>query len=372
MTHSRGAVVLSVVLASFIGTTLGATPAFAHGDNPRVNVRLDGLSEDLPDDVLVQVRTSISEQMVASNPTDEVLGVVAPDGREFLEISADGVRAELNHPFFYRTLGPPDSPVPPADGARPGAEPRWEQVSAEPSWGWFDPRLHPADATDPASVRDTGEQALLAEWSIPLSYGGTGLEATGDLVLEPFLGSWQPGRIDAPPGVQVQVLPGPRPALALTRTSASSVQVLGESGRPILLLDDRGTHVAPGSEAALSTSGVAATPSPTSTQRLVPVGSGSFYAWLDPRVQPSSRAPVDPAAAVGDGWTIPAVVDGEQVTLRGEWRWAPADAAATAGTEGGSLSWWLVAALAVALALAAGIAFTLRRVGTLYSVGGQG
>ena len=168
--------------ARLVGLALGllvvaapAPQAAAHGDDPLLQVRLDSV-EGAPADLTVQVQTSVSEQMVVSNPSATPLKVLDPSGRPFVEVSSDGVRVDVRNPFFYRTLGPPDAPVaPPAGVSReklgPGAASQWRLATTEPSWGWFDPRLHPTDTADGTGV--------VASWEIPLVSGSEPLTARG-------------------------------------------------------------------------------------------------------------------------------------------------------------------------------------------------
>lgn len=349
--------------AGLVGLALGfsllaapAPQAAAHGDDPLLQVRLDSV-EGAPDDVTVQVQTSVSEQMVVSNPSSTPLKVLDPSGRPFVKVSREGVRVDVRNPFFFRTLGPPDAPVAPPPGATGGSKgadsaSQWRLVTNESSWGWFDPRLHPADTAEGTGV--------VAGWEIPLAYGSEPLEARGSLVREPMLGSWVPGRVEAPTDLTVQLLPGKRPAVALTRGAADTVVVLDDAGQPMLRLDDDGVALDPLSDAGLTTS--APPQAIAGGDRLVPVGGGSFHAWLDTRVQPVNGAPSDPTQVSAQGWEIPVLVDGERVTVSGEWLWQPADAALSSAAEtphGGSSMPMTMTGIVLALGLAGAVGLRL-------------
>ncbi len=352
--------------ATLVGVALGvlvlvgapAPHAAAHGDDPLLTVRLDSV-EGAPEGLTVQVQTSVSEQMVVSNVTTTPLKVLDPSGRPFLEVSSEGVRVDVRNPFFYRTLGPPDAPVAPpasASDGEPGATSQWRLATTEPSWGWFDPRLHPADTADGTGV--------VASWEIPLVSGSEPLTARGSLVREPMLGSWMPGRVQAPDGIAVQLLPGKHPAVALTRGSAGSAVVLDDAGQPMLRLDGDGVALDPLSDAALTTSATPAAPG-AGGDGLSKVGDGSFHAWLDTRVQPLQGAPEDPSQVSAQSWEIPVVVDGEETTVTGEWLWQPTDTAlapaAEAPRDGGSSVPLAGAVLVAGLAGAVGLRLAVRR-----------
>ncbi|MGH3333510.1 MAG: hypothetical protein ACRDPJ_19605, partial [Nocardioidaceae bacterium] len=254
--------------------------------------------------------------------------------------------------FFFETLGPPDAPADVPESARESTRPRWRLVSRDSSWGWFDPRLHPGASTHPAASPaaaepepgDPGDEhgaQVLERWAVPMRYGSENVTARGVLVREPMLGTWAPGAVEAPAGVTVNMLPGARPALAMTRTTARSVSVLDDQGTPILRMDSAGVAVDPLSDAARSTSGATLTAGALSTSGSVPgaaghelvvTGPGSFHAWLDERVQPARRAPVDPSRVAAEGWSIPVVVDGREQAIRGEWRWQPAAEGVVSGS----------------------------------------
>src|SRR5215211_6511023 len=138
---------LAVVLGA-AALAVPATPAAAHSSDPSVRPVLDTVEPALPG-VTVQLAQSVTAQMVVANPTPSTLSVLDGDGQPFLRIGPEGVFANRASPWWYLTNSPNGDASIPA-GAQPGAPPRWEQVAAEPAWGWFEHRLHPAPAERPA------------------------------------------------------------------------------------------------------------------------------------------------------------------------------------------------------------------------------
>lgn len=339
-------------LTALLALTATAGPAQGHGEDPRVRVRLDSVA-GTPEAVTVQVRTTVSEQMLVANTSPRPLEVLDPAGEPFLRVDRSGVHADVRNPFFHRTLGPPDAPVSPPPTARGDAPPQWQLVTTESSWGWFDPRLHPEAAT-----RGPG---VLARWTVPLRYAGKPATARGALVREPMLGSWVPGRVEAPRGLGAALLSGARPAVALTRKGAAEVTVLDADGEVIARLDEHGVRVDPLSDAALSTTG--STLAENASDRLVTVSPGRFHAWLDERVQPSRRSPAHPTRTSAQGWRIPVLVDGQAAVVRGEWRWQPAAGARPdpAVMAARSASTWTTPAAVAGAGLA--VAFGVRVLG---------
>lgn len=162
------AAVLTAVLTALLATALAAVPAHAHGGDPTLVPLLREVDPALPRDVLVQVRTGYSEQMVVANPTPEPLTVLDPEGAPFVRVSADGVFGNVTAPFFHQTANPPEVPPNLPEDARPGAESRWVQLSRGSEWGWFEPRLHPfTPGSEPVGGRP-GEQRreVLANWDV--------------------------------------------------------------------------------------------------------------------------------------------------------------------------------------------------------------
>jgi hypothetical protein len=230
-----------------------------------------------------------------------------------------------------------DAPIP-AD-AQPGAPPSWERVSAEPAWGWFEHRLHPAPQGVPPDVSRTRRLTTLARWSVPFDYGGQPVDVSGRIVYEPvrgavttrLRGTTRPFR-----DVEVQLAPGRVPALFLANRSTEPVVVTGRDGEAFLRVGPDGADVnrrsptwaddarAQGQDLAVA----AAVVDPTAPPDWAPVAGAQTYSWLEFRGlyehdRPPRRVLEAGKTAVLRAWTVPLEHGGRRVELRGETVWKP-------------------------------------------------
>jgi hypothetical protein len=70
-------------------------------------------------------------------------------------------------------------PVPPQ--ANSDAPPRWQAVSRDGSYRWFDHRIHLMEKGTPPQVKDESKRTKIFDWSVPLTVGGQGANALGTL-----------------------------------------------------------------------------------------------------------------------------------------------------------------------------------------------
>ena len=317
--------------------TVPALPAAAHSSDPSVRPVLDAVQPALPG-VTVQIAASVTAQLVVANPTPTTLSVLDGDGQPFLRIGPEGVLANRSSPWWYLTNSPNGDASIPAD-AQPGAPPRWERVSAEPAWGWFEHRLHPAPQGVPPDVSRTHRLTTLARWSVPFDYGGQPVGVSGRIVYEPvrgavttrLRGTTRPFR-----DVEVQLAPGRVPALFLANQSAEPVVVTGRAGEPFLRVGPNGADVnrrsptwaddarAQGQDLTVA----AAVVDPTAPPDWAPVGGAQTYSWLEFRGlyehdRPPRRVLEAGKTAVLRAWTVPLEHGGRRVELRGETVWKP-------------------------------------------------
>lgn len=298
-------------------TLVPGTAAWAHGDDPRVVSTLRGLHPALPDAVLARVLNPDSEQLAVVNPTPTPLVVLAPDGADFLRVSAGGVQVNEAASFTDTSRYPPGADVAPPAPTDPDAPPRWVRVSTDVSWRWYDPRLHPEPAA-PLS----GPRSVLASWTVPLRYGSAVHEVRGTVDWIPTTADLH-GFVDTPPaGLGGSVIPGVPPRLVL-QSAADAVTVLGAAGEPFLRSAPDG-----GWEASLDSPTYHA--SLIAEGRSVPAGAGWHrYSgpgpvnWTDERILPAPEAlptTAQDTTAAPWTWTIPVLVDGRRVELTGATR----------------------------------------------------
>jgi hypothetical protein len=312
-----------------LAALLAAAPASAHEADPRIVTTLDEVSPALPAGVLVQVQAGIATQLVAANPTSTVLEVVGTSGRPFLRLSSAGVLGDVGTEEFFTTSNP--------NGAAPGTAkdgpPRWVQVSAGSSWGWYDHRLHPEQLAAPA---DEQREARLGRFEVPLRYGAQEVVARGTVRFRPLLGSFLVSADPGPAPLTVQALPGRLPGVFLSAPAGTDVAVTGRDGEPFLRITQAGVEVNESSrthvEDRQARGQVAGPPSPTPAFRLVAPGARS-YTWLDARLRYPSDLPPEPALRA-DGptrleqWRVPVEVGGRPAALIGAISWVPEASAA--------------------------------------------
>ncbi|MGQ0631007.1 MAG: hypothetical protein ACT4P1_08180 [Sporichthyaceae bacterium] len=325
MTHRR----LRILVATAgVGATLVLTvaPAPAHGEDPTLVPALRTITPGLPDGVIVQVRTTVSEQMIVANPTPSPLEVLDPDGTPFLRVSKKGALGNVASPFFHRTLNPPQVPLRLPSVAREGAPARWVLLSPGESWGWFEPRLHPfTPGAEPAG--DAAENAPpVATWQVGMRLGSMPVQVSGVLERRVVTGSFQAEVDPCDDGIEVALGQGQIPALLLVLDPARTVEIEGADGVAFLRHGPGGVFANPDS--------VTFRDNPDFAERKVGsdgwarVGEPGRIRWLDTRLQYSADRPPEVVERRGEiaalgRWEIPTRVDGKAAPLRGAITWLP-------------------------------------------------
>lgn len=331
---------------------VGAVPAAAHGNDPTLVPVVRSIEPALPPEVVVQVRTTVSEQMIVANPTTTTLSVLDPDGAEFLRVSATGAEGNIANPFFHRTLNPSGVPPRIPGFAGPGATPLWVDLSLTPNWGWFEPRLHPFEpGTEP---RDQP-----SPWQVGLRYGDRPIRVDGALERRAVTGAFAAALLPRSDDLAVNVVQGPVPALLLVAPPSRRVEVEGRDGRPFLRLDERGAFAHRDSAAFADNPDFEA--APAADGAWARVGEPGRVRWLDPRLRYRADRPpavVERATAPTevDRWEIPLRIDGASDPLRGEITWIPAGSVAADPGGGNSLAPWALGGVGVAVAVAVSLA----------------
>jgi LPXTG-motif cell wall-anchored protein len=70
-------------------------------------------------------------------------------------------------------------PVPPQ--ADSNATPKWQAVSRNGSYRWFDHRIHLMEKGTPPQVKDESKRTKIFDWNVPLTIGGQQARALGTL-----------------------------------------------------------------------------------------------------------------------------------------------------------------------------------------------
>jgi hypothetical protein len=305
-----------------------AGPASAHAGDPTLVTRLNGVNPALPDGVSVTLRTTVADQLVATNPTDTPLVVLDADGAEFLRITGDGVQGNTSSPYFHLSGAPSEirTAVPPT--AVPGATPQWVPLAEEPSWAWYDPRLSTGFLQVPVGGRqDVSEAEELASWSVPVRYGDTPASVDGSVIRRPVEGRFETVMDPVPAGVSAVIGQGYLPSLSLQAATGREVTVLGSDGEPYLRLRPDAAEVnrdSPTHRDDLHGRGRPLTAEDTGWAAL----PGTTTTWLDPRLRfPAEDPPAEAAKATAPvdvmTWEVPLLVDGTPQALTGTVRWLP-------------------------------------------------
>ncbi|MGH8908039.1 MAG: hypothetical protein ACRD0K_16365 [Egibacteraceae bacterium] len=296
----------------------------------------------------VQVVYSATQQLVLANPTDEPVEVLEPDGTPFLRIGPEGVLVNLNARSWYTTNDPFGQTPVPEDVLRllaedPKPAPRWGRVSRQPSWGWFDHRLHPATPTVPPQVVEAGVPADLQTWTVPVRHLGRTLQLKGRIVYRPLRGVYRftlagGERTATPvPGVEVSILEGRGvPAVFLKNTSGQEVVVFDAQDEPFLRITGAGVEADTRSlgwaevRRAEGEPVAGAPPHPPAPPEWSVVASQNSYAWPEPRGSYGAEEPPEDTIRLGvpvdvRTWRIPLSVGGQRHLVEAVTQWVPAD-----------------------------------------------
>lgn len=333
-----------------------APAASGHGSDPTLVPVLRTITPALPGEVVVQVRTGVSEQMVVANPTADELAVLDPDGTPFLRISRDGVLGNVAEPFFHETLNPPDVPARVPVGARDDAAARWVRLTDSASFGWFEPRLHPfAPGAEPAGD-------AVATWRVVMRYGAVPIEVGGALERREVTGTFTASAEPRSDDVAVSVAQGRVPALLLVAPPGRSIVVVGSDEVDFLRLDSTGAFA--NTASASFRSNLEFVERAAGGSGWIRVGEPGRVRWLDTRLQYGADRPPElvvrsARSAALARWEIPLRIDGAPSPLRGVVSWAPVGVIPS--EPGGSRAPWLGIGAGVAFVAAIGAVAMLAR-----------
>jgi hypothetical protein len=108
-------------------------------------------------------------------------------------------------------------PVPAS--ADSNAPPRWQEVSRNGRYRWFDHRTHLMEKGRPPQVKDESKRTKIFDWDVPMTVGGQPVKALGTLEWVPASSSGTSPLLFAGLGVLVALLAGGAFALVRRRRS---------------------------------------------------------------------------------------------------------------------------------------------------------
>jgi hypothetical protein len=126
--------------------------------------------------------------LVVKNKTGKTVLVPGYDEEPYLRFLPSGeVDANANSPAKYLNeirFGTPDTVTLPRS-ALLGGRPKWQKVSDDGSYKWFDHRIHWMEKQPPPIVKDESKRTKIFDWKVPAKVGATPVTLAGTL-------SWVP------------------------------------------------------------------------------------------------------------------------------------------------------------------------------------
>jgi hypothetical protein len=110
------------------------------------------------------------------------------------------------------------------------ATPKWQTVSSDGSYRWFDHRIHLMEKGTPPQVKDEGKRTKIFDWSVPMTVGGASAKALGTLEWVPESSSGTSPLLFVGLGVLALLAAGG--GLALVRRRRADSEAGGERARP--------------------------------------------------------------------------------------------------------------------------------------------
>ncbi len=362
-----------------IGLGPGAGVALGHGESSPTIVTLVDEVAPATEGLEVAVRPGAAARLTAVNETGDELEVLGFDGEPFLRIGPGGTFANVNHIDWYRS-GNPDGRASPPDDADIGGDPRYERVSRESEWAWFDHRLHPGEVQVSDEAFEAQRTARLDDWTVPLRLGGEEAEVRGHVEFRPLLGAVV-AELRSPMAVsddvQVTLLTGRLPGLLLLNLGREPVTVIGRDGEPFARIGPQGvevnlrstTHVEDQiAKGKIASSRASVASDPAAAPRWRKVSSQNSYAWLDTRASyPRERPPRE----ISEGrrrvelqaWSVPLETASGRVDVEGATSWVPFRQTVAVRPGGGGMDtgWIVGGGLAALLALGGAVGLRRRR-----------
>jgi LPXTG-motif cell wall-anchored protein len=165
-------------------------PAFAQGAAaPESKHYKSALRTIQPSAPGLQARTEGGDRyLFVKNGTGKVVLVPGYDGEPYLRFLPTGeVDANANSPAKYLNgirFGTPDRVTIPRS-ALVSTRPKWEKVSGNGAYRWFDHRTHWMDKKPPPIVKDLSKRTKVFDWKVPATVAGTPVTMLGTLTWIP-------------------------------------------------------------------------------------------------------------------------------------------------------------------------------------------
>ncbi len=346
--------------------------AYAHGESsPLIRTVVDRVEAPAPG-VRVTTEAGAAAALRVANRGPAELEVAAPGGEPFLRIGPGGTSANVSSLYWYKS-GNPDGVGSLPRGVPRGAPPRWIQVSTEPTWTWFEHRLHPAPINPPPDLLRSQQRQTLSDWSVPIRLDGRAGQIDGRVEFRPPLGSVV-SALASPaqplPGVFVALVPGQQPALLVQNQGRRALTVKGRQGEPFARIGRRGVEVNLRSPTHREDQRIKGAPLSGATDPAAPprwrrVEEAPRYLWFDSRAR---YAPGQPPDVIAEGrsrtvlarWAVGLESSAGPAVVRGTTTWVPRPRAATT-VDGNTSTTPILIGLATVVGLAAAGAIRLRR-----------
>jgi hypothetical protein len=134
--------------------------------------------------------------IVVKNDTGKVVSISGYDDEPYLRFLPTGeVQANTNSPATYLNkirFGTPDSVTIPRS-ALASTKVKWQKVSGNGSYKWFDHRIHWMEKDPPPVVKDESKRTKIFDWQVPAKAGATPVTLVGTLTWVPAAASSDSG-----------------------------------------------------------------------------------------------------------------------------------------------------------------------------------
>jgi hypothetical protein len=134
--------------------------------------------------------------LVVKNDTGKLVSISGYDDEPYLRFLPTGeVQANANSPATYLNrirFGTPDSVTIPRS-ALASTKVKWQKVSSNGSYKWFDHRIHWMEKDPPPVVKDESKRTKIFDWRVPAKAGNTPVTFAGTLTWVPTASSSDSG-----------------------------------------------------------------------------------------------------------------------------------------------------------------------------------